>query len=260
MPYPSERWTNEPRRERSSSDDNYDSSLERERSLGDADLSKGIEDDTPPQFRGLSASSGPKEKRYEGSQGRSRRASSLSDKDLASMDVESARVARLAKHGEILREVSQNAAELKTEASPQTAGRIKGLVDKFRTLKPGHEKETVRRSVHSLVAGVGGRNDRATSNTYQLPHGQDMPCATAGCENVIKYDMHPGVKGAKAPEGSTPVHKSETGKTIVSKDQQGRLYGSWGQLPSNVGGGDVTCPDGKCNISGLPNVQRSAER
>lgn len=259
MPYPSQRWTNEPTPERSSYEDESNSRLERERALGDADLASGVHEDTPPQFRGLTASSGPKEKRYQGSQGRSRRASSLSESDLSNMDVESSREARLAKHGEILREISQNAAELKTEASPQTAGRIKGLVDKFKTLKPGAEKETVRRSVHSLVAGVGGRNDRATSNTYQLPHGQEMPCATAGCQNIIQYDTHPGVKGAKPPAGAVPVHKSETGRTIVSRSGED-LYGSWGKLPSNRGGGDVTCPDGKCNVAGLPNVQRPAER
>lgn len=212
MAWPSQKWSNDPIPDRSAADDNYDASLERERAKGDQ-MDAAAEEvlkkrGRSPQFEGVEVSQIDKE-----------------------------REARIKRNSTIHKEVQDNVlnkiATMRTEATPLEAGKIKGLVNKFKGMPAGPKKEEVRRSVHNIVQGTSASSGRVNHDRYVLPYGQEMPCANAGCENIIKYDVVPAVQDKKTGKWSTP---------------------------SNVGGGDVACANGACKIAGVPNVQRPAER
>lgn len=209
MPYPSQRWSNEPVPERNG-DDDFDPSLARERAKADKMDAAAEEVDK-------------------------RRGAQFKDVEVSQIDKE--REARIKRNSTIHKEVQDNVlnkiATMRTEATPLEAGKIKGLVNKFKGMPAGPKKEEVRRSVHNIVQGTSASSGRVNHDRYVLPYGQEMPCANAGCENIIKYDTVPAVQDKKT--------------------------GKWSK-PSNEGGGDVACLNGACKIAGVPNVQRPAER
>lgn len=258
MPYPSERWSRDPLPEADSNSSYEEEVRPRPRKRSDeaaeaAAQDKAFRELSDEELRGGGSSVQLDAVRY-GSL-RTRDMKSVDEKTLSSLSVEDATAARAAKNAAIIKEISENATSLRTEPTTHESGMIRAHVEKFKKLPPGPEKEKARASAHAIVQGTHRRGSQTTSQ-YVLPYGQEMPCATPHCQNMIKYDTNPGVQGAKAPEGSKEV--AGTGGR-VKVDSTGKRYGTWGSVPSNEGGGDITCPDGKCNIAQTPNVQRPRE-
>lgn len=262
MPYPSERFTNEPLPDKNTGSFYEDEVKPRRRDVAReneeaAEQDKAFRELSDSELRGGTVNA----VRYSPTV-RTRDPKKLSNEDINTFDLDAARAARDAKNAAIHEETNKNALSLRTEPNAHEAGMIKAHVEKFKRLPAGPEKEKARASAHSIVQGTHRRGSQTTSQ-YILPYGQEMPCATPGCQNIVPYDTKPGVKGAKPPKDAKvkPGRRGSTGNiNTVIDENTGTEYGHWGSVASNVGGGDVTCPGGKCNLAHSPSVQRPAER